>query len=192
MNADVADAVDRDRLRDDFETTGTFGATVRDPPERWGRTVRCGTGANRQAREHLRERLGTAGCEVRVDAVGNVAGRWKPASADPDAAPVAAGSHLDSVPEGGIFDGPLSVYAALETVRAMQDAGAEPTRSVEVVSFTEEEGARFADGLLGSSVAAGGRSVEDTLGLRDEDGTTFEAALEAVGFRGEGPLDAAG
>ena len=188
----VADAVDPDRLREDVETTGAFGATVREPPDRWARTVRCGTDPNRRAREYLAGRLQAAGCEVRVDAVGNVAGRWTPASAAPEAAPVAAGSHLDSVPEGGIFDGPLGVYAALETVRAMQDAGAEPTRPVEVVSFTEEEGARFADGLFGSSVAAGGRSVEDTLGLRDEDGTTFEAALEAVGFRGEGPLDAAG
>ncbi|PSQ17852.1 Zn-dependent hydrolase [Halobacteriales archaeon QS_8_69_73] len=192
MDAPVADAVDRDRLREDLETTGGFGTTVREPPERWGRTVRCGTEANRRAREHLRDRLEAAGCEVRVDAVGNVSGRWTPASADPDAAPVAAGSHLDSVPEGGIFDGPLGVYAALEVVRAMQDAGAEPTRPVEVVSFTEEEGGRFADGLLGSSVAAGARPVESALGLSDENGTTLEAALEAVGFRGEGRLDAAG
>jgi N-carbamoyl-L-amino-acid hydrolase len=188
----VADAVDPDRLREDVETTGAFGATVRDPPDRWGRTVRCGTDPNRRAREYLTARLEAAGCEVRVDAVGNVAGRWTPASAAPEAAPVAAGSHLDSVPEGGIFDGPLGVYAALETVRAMQDAGAEPTRPVEVVSFTEEEGARFADGLLGSSVAAGNRAVEDALALTDDEGTTLEAALEAVGFRGEGRLDAAG
>ena len=188
----VADAVDPDRLREDVETTGAFGATVRDPPDRWGRTVLCGTDPNRRAREYLLDRLEAAGCEVRVDAVGNVAGRWTAASAASEAAPVAAGSHLDSVPEGGIFDGPLGVYAALETVRAMQDAGAEPTRPVEVVSFTEEEGARFAEGLLGSSVAAGARSVGDALGVRDEDGTTLEAALEAVGFRGEGRLDAAG
>ena len=127
-----------------------------------------------------------------MDAVGNVAGRWTPASAAPEAAPVAAGSHLDSVPEGGIFDGPLGVYAALETVRAMQDAGAEPTRPVEVVSFTEEEGAWFADGLLGSSVAAGAQSVEGALSLSDGEGTPLGAALEAIGFRGEGRLDAAG
>ena len=188
----VADAVDPDRLREDVETTGAFGTTVRNPPERWGRTVRCGTDPNRRAREYLASRLEAAGCEVRVDAVGNVGGRWTPPSAAPEAAPVAAGSHLDSVPDGGIFDGPLGVYAALEAVRAMQDVGAEPERPIEVVSFTEEEGARFADGLLGSSVAAGARSVEDALGMRDEDGTTLEAALEAIGFRGEGRLDAAG
>jgi N-carbamoyl-L-amino-acid hydrolase len=183
--------VDSDRLGSDLETTGGFGATVRDPPERWGRTVRCGSEANRQAREYLTERLAEAGLEVRVDAVGNVVGRWTPASADPDAAPVAAGSHLDSVPEGGIFDGPLGVYGALEAVRAMQDAGLEPGRPIEVVSFTEEEGARFADGLLGSSVAAGARSVEAALALSDGEVTLAEA-LEGIGFRGEGRLDAAG
>jgi N-carbamoyl-L-amino-acid hydrolase len=75
----VADAVDPDRLREDVETTGAFGATVRDPPDRWGRTVRCGTDPNRRAREYLTGRLEAAGCEVRVDAVGNVAGRWTPA-----------------------------------------------------------------------------------------------------------------
>ena len=139
-------------------------------------------------RANTSDSLDAAGCEVRLDAVGNVAGRWTPASAAPEAAPVAAGSHLDSVPDGGIFDGPLGVYAALGAVRAMQDAGAEPTRAVEVVSFTEEEGARFADGLLGSSVAAGDRAVEEALALTDDEGTT----LEAIEFRGEGRLDAAG
>ena len=182
-------AVDADRLWTDLERNGAFGATVRDPPERWGRTVRCGTEANREAREYLVERLEDAGLDVRVDAVGNVAGRWTPASADPDAAPVAAGSHLDSVPEGGIFDGPLGVYGALEAVRGMQDAGLSPDRPVEVVSFTEEEGGRFADGLLGSSVAAGERSVEAALLLSDGDVTLGEA-LDDIGFRGEGRLDA--
>jgi N-carbamoyl-L-amino-acid hydrolase len=181
--------VDADRLWTDLERNGAFGATVREPPARWGRTVRCGTGPNRQAREYLVARMEAAGLDVRVDAVGNIAGRWTPPSADPDAAPVAAGSHLDSVPEGGIFDGPLGVYGALEAVRAMQDAGLEPARPVEVVSFTEEEGGRFAGGLLGSSVAAGGRSVEAALLLSDGDVTLGEA-LDDIGFRGEGRLDA--
>jgi N-carbamoyl-L-amino-acid hydrolase len=94
------------------------------------------------------------------------------------------------VPDGGLFDGPLGVYAALEAVRAMQDAGVTPARPVEVVSFTEEEGATFASGLLGSSVAAGERSVEDALALTDADGRTLAEALDDVGFRGEGRLDA--
>lgn len=181
-------SVDEDRLRADIETNAEFGDI--DADEGRGRTVLCGTEANRLAREHLLDRLEDADLDVTVDAVGNVAGTWTPPSVDLDAAPVAAGSHLDSVPAGGVFDGPLGVYAALEAVRAMQDARVEPTRPVVVVSFTEEEGQRFADGLLGSSVAVGERSVEEALALEDDDGVTLESALEDIGFRGEGVLDA--
>ncbi|NHN59999.1 MULTISPECIES: Zn-dependent hydrolase [Halorussus] len=175
------------RLREDIETNGEFGAVPVE--EGRGRTVLTGTAADREAREYLIERLRDAGLDVRVDAVGNVVGRWVPASADPDAAPVAAGSHLDSVPEGGIFDGPLGVYAALEAVRAMQDADVEPDRPVEVVSFTEEEGQRFDGGLVGSSVAAGDLSVEEALAFED-DGVSLEAALDGIDARGEGRVDA--
>jgi N-carbamoyl-L-amino-acid hydrolase len=182
--------VDRDRLRADIETNSEFGALDTDAGH--GRTVLTGTAANKAAREYLLDRLTDAGLDVRIDSVGNVAGRWAPDSADPDAAPVALGSHLDSVPEGGIFDGPLGVYAALESVRAMQDAGAEPDRPVEVVSFTEEEGQQFGGGLLGSSVAVGDRSVGEALALENDEGTTLEAALDSIGFRGDGRLDASG
>ena len=182
--------VDEERLRTDIEANAEFGAL--DVPEGRGRTVLTGSEANREARDHLVSRLEDAGLDVRIDAVGNIVGRWTPASADPDAKPVAAGSHLDSVPEGGIFDGPLGVYAALEAVRAMRDAGVEPVRPVEVVSFTEEEGQRFAHGLLGSSVAVGERSVEEALALTAEDGTTLGDALDGMGYRGEGRVDAGG
>ena len=132
--------------------------------------------------------------DVTVDAVGNIAGEWMPDSADPDAAPVACGSHLDSVPEGGIFDGPLGVYAALESVRAMRDAGVEPDRPVVVVSFTEEEGATYGNGLLGSSVATGVTDLEEALAFENGDGETLGEALESIGYRGEGTetLDPAG
>jgi len=114
--------VDADRLRVDLEANAAFGRIADDDPETHGRTNRTGTEANRAARDRLVERFEEAGLAVAVDAVGNLVGTWAPDSADPDAAPVASGSHLDSVPEGGIFDGPLGVYAALEAVRAMQDA----------------------------------------------------------------------
>lgn len=82
-----------------------------------GRTVLTGSEADRQARDFLCERLRDAGLTPRIDEVGNVVGRWTPESSDPDAPVVATGSHLDSVPEGGIFDGPLGVYAGREFVR---------------------------------------------------------------------------
>ncbi len=178
--------IDGERLREDIEATAEFGA-LEDADH--GRTVLAGTEANRRAREYFVKRLEDAGLAVRVDAVGNIAGRWTPESADPDAAAVAAGSHLDSVPEGGIFDGPLGVYSAVEAVRAMQDSGIEPSRPIDVVSFTEEEGQRFASGLLGSSVAVGERSVEEALALTDGR-TTLADALDSMEFRGEGLLDA--
>ena len=182
--------IDADRLRQDIERNAEHGEIEVD--EGRGRTVLTGTDANRAARGMLVDRMEAAGLDVTVDAVGNIAGTWTPESADTDAAPVAAGSHVDSVPEGGIFDGPLGVYAALEAVRAMQDAGVEPSRPLVVVSFTEEEGQRFADGLLGSSVAVGKRSVEEALAIEDGEGTTLEESLERIGFRGEGRIDAGG
>jgi N-carbamoyl-L-amino-acid hydrolase len=180
--------VSEDRLREDITTNAEYGSI---PVEEGNcRTVLTGTEANRQAREYLVERLEGAGLDVRVDAVGNIAGRWVPDGADPAAPAVACGSHLDSVPEGGIFDGVLGVYGALEAVRALRDAESDLRRPIEVVCFTEEEGSRFSDGVLGSSVASEQRTVEDALALEDEDGVTLEEALADIGFRGTGRLNA--
>lgn len=178
--------VNGNRLREDIETTATFGEIETENGR--GRTVLTGTEPNRQAREYLVDRLEQAEMNVRVDPVGNIAGRWSPPGAD--ATPVAAGSHLDSVPKGGIFDGLLGVYAALEAVRTMQDAGVEPAHPIEVVCFTEEEGQRFAEGTLGSSVAAGDRSTEDALQLTDDAGTSLETALTEIGFHGTDHIEA--
>ena len=179
--------VDQERLRADMEANGRIGEVEAD--EGWGRTVLTGTDADRAARDRFVERLEDAGLEVRVDGVGNGAGRWVPESADLEASPVAAGSHLDSVPEGGIFDGPLGAYGALEAVRAIQESSVEPERPLEVVSWTEEEGVRIGTGLLGSSVAAGVREPEAALALTDGDGRTLGEELERIGYRGEGTID---
>jgi len=180
--------VDGARLREEIEANARFGAV--EGTDGRGRTVLTGSEADRQARERFVDLLTGAGLSVRVDAVGNIVGRWTPPQCDPDAAPVAAGSHLDSVPRGGIFDGPLGTYAALESVRALQAAGISLRRPVEVVCFTEEEGARFGAGTLGSSVATGQRSVAEALALTDDDGVTLETHLEEVGFAGDGTINA--
>jgi N-carbamoyl-L-amino-acid hydrolase len=183
--------VDADRLRADIEANAAFGRVETDDPEAHARTNRTGTEANREARDRLVARLRDAGLDVTVDAVGNVLGTWTPASADPDAAPVVSGSHLDSVPEGGIFDGPLGVYAALEAVRVMRDEGVEPDRPVGVVSFTEEEGGTFGNGLLGSTVATGELALDEALALTNPEGETLGAALDRIGYRGGSAVDAA-
>ncbi|TYL37813.1 Zn-dependent hydrolase [Natronococcus pandeyae] len=180
--------VSQQRLRTDIETNATFGSTESETGH--GRTVLVGTEANRAARDRFVDRSKEADLSVEVDAVGNIAATWTPPSADPDAAPVAVGSHLDSVPEGGIFDGPLGVYGALEAVRGLQEEGVEPARPITVVCFTEEEGTCFGGGMLGSAVATGQRGVDDALALTDGEGTTLEDALTGIGYRGEGRLDA--
>ena len=179
--------IDGERLRADIEANAAFGAV--DADEGRGRTLLTGSDADRAARQRFVDRLRDAGLDVRVDAVGNIAGRWTPPGCDPDAAPVAFGSHLDSVPRGGIFDGPLGTYAALEGVRAMQDAGVTLGRPIEVVSFTEEEGARFGIGTLGSSVAGGHRDAVDALTLTDDDGVTLRERLDSIGFHGDDRID---
>lgn len=182
------DDVDPERLRVDIETNAEFGRITTDIGR--GRTVLPGTDANQKAREYLVERFDDAGLETRVDSVGNIVGRYVPAGVDPDAPAVAAGSHLDSVPRGGIFDGPLGVYGALEAVRAIGGTDLAIERPIEVVSFTEEEGHRFTDGVLGSSVAAGTISATSALDTADGGGTTLREALERIDFYGKGTIDA--
>ncbi len=182
------DAVSGDRLRADIEANAEFGKL--DVEAGRGRTVLPGTDANRRCRERFVDQLEAAGLDVRVDRIGNIVGRYTPPGADPDAAAVASGSHLDSVPRGGIFDGPLGVYGALEAVRALDDAGCELDRPIEVVSFTDEEGYRFDDSLIGSAVATGSHTPEDALALTDDDGERMGDVLDRIGFAGEGVLDA--
>lgn len=188
MNQGILQSVNTDRLRENIETNGDFGRIETDSGH--GRTVLPGTPANKQAREYLIEQLNIADLDISIDPVGNIVGRYLPTGADPDAAPVASGSHLDSVPEGGIFDGPLGIYGALEAVRTIDDAGVELDRPIHVVSFTEEEGHRFTDGLLGSSVATGLATSDAMLARTDADGTTLRTALDEIGFRGDDEIDA--
>lgn len=188
MNQKLLDYVKQDRLRNDILATAEFGKLP--DKDGHGRTVLTGTEANRQAREYFVEQAQNAGLEVQVDKVGNIAGRWTPTDIDSTGPAVAAGSHLDSVPAGGIFDGVLGVYGALEAIRAIQDADLALNRPLEVVVFTEEEGSRFSDGVLGSSVAIGERTVEEALALTDSDNITLGDALDRIGFQGEGRLDA--
>lgn len=176
-----------ERLRREIERNAQFGVV----PTETGiaRTVLPGTEPNREARKNLVDRMIHADMDVDFDAVGNIVGTWNPPECDPTADPVAIGSHLDSVPNGGIFDGPLGVFAGLEAVRAIQEVNVSLNRPIQVISFTGEEGTRFADGVLGSSVASGLLDVEDALSLSD--GTeTLREALDAIGFHGEGRLNA--
>lgn len=180
--------IDADRLVRDIEATARAGSSS-DAPEAQGRTVLTGTDADERTRDYFIDCLREAELEVTVDGVGNIRGTWYPTGTSEDDSPIVAGSHLDSVPQGGMFDGPLGVYAALEAVRSIAESDRSPDRPIVVVSFTEEEGARFPP-LLGSSVAAGERDLQEARALEDTDGVSLAQALESIGYDGEGRLEA--
>lgn len=99
---------------------------------------------------------------------------------EPSLPPVLAGSHIDSQPTGGRFDGAYGVLAALEAVEAIQSAGLAPRRAIEVVAWTNEEGSRFSPGMTGSELFTGVKSFEDIALLRDADGVALGEALAVV------------
>jgi N-carbamoyl-L-amino-acid hydrolase len=175
-------SIDEDRFRRTFEEYSAIGAT-----DDGGLHRLALTDADRRVRDRFVEDLEALGLSVRVDELGNVFGR-RPGR-DPDAPPVLIGSHLDSQPYGGRYDGQLGVLSALETLRALDDEGVETDRPVEIVNWTNEEGSRFEQAMLGSSVFVGATPVEDALSLTDGDGTSVAEALADVGYDGDVPCE---
>jgi len=142
------------------------------------------TEVDRQGRDLFVAWCREAGLEVRWDGVGNIFAR-RPGS-DPHAPPVTMGSHLDSQPSGGRFDGAYGVMAGLEVLRTLNDAGIRTRAPVEAASWTNEEGSRFAPGMAGSGVFAGVHPPEDILRGQDLEGVSFGEALRGIGYAGEG------
>jgi N-carbamoyl-L-amino-acid hydrolase len=127
------------------------------------------------------------GLQASQDAIGNLFLRYP--GRDPALAPVLTGSHLDSQPSGGQFDGVYGVLAALEAVAALASADIRPARSIDVVAWSNEEGGRFAPGAMGSQVFAGVRSLDDLRDSRDADGIALGAALaETLAALPEAPI----
>jgi allantoate deiminase len=132
-----------------------------------------------QAKELVMEWMKEAGMEVMQDGAGNVVGRIAGQNNDVDA--IASGSHVDSVPEGGHFDGPLGVIAALEVVEAWKEQGITPLKPYELYIFTDEEGTRFDGGMTGSRIITGILDMEKQVKLKDADGLSFEQVLATTG-----------
>ncbi|MCF7936457.1 MAG: Zn-dependent hydrolase [Synergistales bacterium] len=137
--------------------------------------------AAREARELFVSWLEEENLEVRIDPIGNIFG-IRPGRRDGD--PVIAGSHLDTVHEGGAFDGALGVLAGLEVIRSLNEGKIETEHPVAVAAFTNEEGVRFQPDMMGSMVMAGKLPLEEALAARDDDGRTVGEELERIGFRG--------
>jgi len=141
------------------------------------------TDLDRQARDLFVEWCEAAGCSVSVDGVGNIFAR-RPGR-NPKLPPVMTGSHIDTQPTGGKFDGCFGVMAGLEVIRTLNDLGIETEAPLEVVVWTNEEGSRFPPCMMGSGVFAGKFTLEDTLAKRDAQGVTVGEALNAIGYAGQ-------
>jgi hydantoinase/carbamoylase family amidase len=125
----------------------------------------------------LRERLAELGLSSEIDPAGNVIGRWEAG----ERKAVVVGSHLDSVPRGGRYDGALGIVCALEAIRRLREKGVQPRRPVWLVSFMDEEGPRFGTGMLGSRAFVG-EDLSDLGERLDEEGTSLASAMASLGF----------
>jgi beta-ureidopropionase / N-carbamoyl-L-amino-acid hydrolase len=140
------------------------------------------TDLDRQVRDWFKARCEALGCTVMTDEVGNMFAR-RPGRNN-DLPPIAMGSHLDTQPTGGKFDGTLGVLGALEAMRTLHETGYETNAPVEIVNWTNEEGSRFAPAMLASGVFAGVFTPEYAYARTDRDGKTFGEELARIGYQG--------
>src|SRR5581483_11300356 len=170
--------IDPERLWGTLTETAAFGGTAKGGINRQTLTAEDG-----KVRAWFKRQAEALGATVTVDEVGNMFALRPGRRAD--LAPIALGSHLDTQPTGGKFDGNLGVLGALEALRTLVAAGYETNAPIVVVNWTNEEGARFAPAMLGSGVFAGVYSRAQADAIADIEGVTFGAALDGIGWRGE-------
>ncbi len=169
--------IDPIRLRESFDSYSSIGKT-----DAGGLHRLTLTDTDKTVRDKFVADLEALGVDVRIDQIGNIFGRRE--GTDPDAEPVLIGSHLDSQPYGGRYDGQLGVLAALETLRALEDENVTTTRPIEIVNWTNEEGSRFQHAMLGSAVFTGETTLENALDLTDQEGVRLGEELERIGYDG--------
>src|SRR5438046_3450463 len=171
--------IDRKRLERSIEELGRIGAT-----ERGGLTRLALSDEDKRGRDLLVRWMREAGLRVTVDQMGNIFGE-RPG--EPGRPALMMGSHADSVPTGGKYDGQLGVLCALETIRTLNDHRVRTRHPVTLVIFTNEEGARFQPAMLASGVLAGKTPLEDAYNARDNDGSRLLDELERIGYLGHEP-----
>ncbi len=172
--------INADRLWASLMEMAKIGAT-----EKGGCARLALTDLDRESRELFISWCEDAGCTVRVDQVGNIYAR-RPGRNN-DLPPVGTGSHLDTQPTGGKFDGVFGVLAGLEVLRSLNDHDIETEAPIEVSVWTNEEGSRFAPAMMGSGVVSGRLDLQTVLDTTDHDGIRFEDALKEIGFDGDMP-----
>ncbi|SCB30774.1 Zn-dependent hydrolase [Cupriavidus alkaliphilus] len=169
--------IDGQRLWDTLMRLAAIGATPK------GGVCRLAlTDLDRQGRDFFVAEARAAGCTIRVDAIGNIFARR--AGRDDALPPVMTGSHIDTQPTGGKFDGNYGVFAGIEVLRTLADAGIVTDAPLEVAVWTNEEGSRFVPVMMGSGAFVGEFALADMLQQRDRDGISVGQALQAIGYAG--------
>lgn len=175
-------SIDRDRLIDTMKEQAEIGAT-----EKGGLHRRTLTDNDKAIRDWFFNQMEAGGLDIRIDEFGNMFGRRE--GTDPDASPILVGSHLDSQPYGGIYDGALGVIGALELIRTLNDDAIETAHPIEIVNWTNEEGSRFQPAMQGSGVWAGTHDIQAEYDKTDDDGARLEDELERIGYKGDVPAE---
>lgn len=170
--------VKAERIQNDLENLSRFGGL-----EGGGISRLAFTSADREARDYLRDSLALQGLGTVQDAMGNMRARRHGTR---DLAPVMIGSHLDSVPSGGCYDGAVGIVAALEVIRVLDDLGIETRRPIEVINFSAEESSRFGASTLGSKAMTGHLSQEHLHMYKDKDGVSLYEAMKLFGLNPDG------
>jgi beta-ureidopropionase / N-carbamoyl-L-amino-acid hydrolase len=175
--------IDADRLWASIMETAAIGAT-----EKGGIKRLTLTDLDREVRNWFVARCKDAGCTVSIDTLGNISAR-RPGR-DNNLPPIAMGSHLDTQPTGGKFDGVIGVLSGLEVLRSLNDAGVETNAPLEVINWTNEEGSRFAPAMLASGVFAGVFTPDYAYEREDREGKRFGDELIRIGYKGDEPCGA--
>ncbi len=169
--------IDGKRLWDSLMAMAEIGATPKGGVKRL--TL---SDVDRKGRDTFKGWCEALGLTVRVDAIGNMFARRE--GRDPNRLPVLMGSHLDSQPTGGKFDGALGVIAGLEVIRTLHDLNIVTEAPIELVNWTDEEGSRFGHSLMGSGTWAGIYTLDKAYGLKDVEGVSVSEALDQIGYKG--------
>ena len=173
--------INGDRLWQRLMTMAQIGATAK------GGVCRVAlTDEDKAGRDLFVEWCEAADCTVTVDQMGSIFARREGCSGNQPA--VMAGSHLDSQPTGGKYDGVYGVLAALEVVETLNDHQIETDLPIDIVSWTNEEGARFAPAMTAAGVFCGEFSLENALAIQDRDGITIGEELQRIGYAGTAPV----
>lgn len=184
MNPQTQLRINGERLWSSLMELAKLGAT-----EKGGVCRIALTELDRQGRDLFARWAREAGCEVRVDRIGNIFARR--AGRDNALPPIVTGSHIDTQPTGGKFDGNYGVLAGLEVIRSLNDAKVVTEAPLEIAVWTNEEGSRFVPVMMGSGVFADAFTLEHALAQRDNDGVSVAEALASIGYAGTAPASAA-